>query len=137
VVLIAMSPIVKTIIAAIPPAALGLVIGLSSAWPLSHADLPVYSDNIEPTSLASVRKEIVPNMEYMASFRGRCEFKLVAQNSFVPCDPIAKFVNLKTHRSYFVFTIQNAADVFVFEGGKDHQPNLETYILSVDTAKNG
>ena len=77
------------------------------------------------------------DVEYVVSFKGTCKFKFLNRDSFFPCDPLVLFTNYKTHRSAFTFTAQDSTTVFVFEGGKDRQPNLENYYLSLDTAKFG
>jgi hypothetical protein len=75
----------------------------------------------------------VENLQYTVSFKGTSKYKLVNRTSFFPCDPNVRFENFKNHTSAFSFTVENST-IFVFSGGKDRQPNLENYFLSVDTA---
>ena len=76
----------------------------------------------------------VDNLEYTVSFKGTCKYKFLNRTSFFPCDPTVRFQNFTSHRSAFTFTVQDLA-IFIFSGGKDRQPNLENYFLSVDNAK--
>ena len=78
----------------------------------------------------------VENLQYTVSFKGTSKYKFVNRTSFFPCDPNVTFENFKNHRSAFSFTIENSG-FFIFSGGKDRQPNLENYFLSVDAAKFG
>jgi hypothetical protein len=75
----------------------------------------------------------VENLQYTVSFKGTSKYKFVNRTSFFPCDPNVRFENFKNHTSAFSFTVENST-IFVFSGGKDRQPNLENYFLSVDTA---
>ena len=47
------------------------------------------------------------------------------------------FTNYKSHRSSFEFTGHDGQAIFVFEGGKESQPDLENYDLSIDQVKFG
>jgi clan AA aspartic protease (TIGR02281 family) len=63
------------------------------------------------------------------AFFGRCRYQLVA--GFFPCgNPVAYNV-LKNGRSLLTFWSDQAA--YTLSGGKDRQPNLENYYLSIDT----
>jgi hypothetical protein len=71
------------------------------------------------------------NVNYAFVFEGKCKFKFVNQDTFLPCDSSVEFTNFKNHRSRLTFTVQNSG-LFVFEGGTDSQPNPENYYLNID-----
>ena len=59
------------------------------------------------------------------------------RDKFLACDPIVTFTNYKDHRNAFTFTAENSKAGFIFEGGRDRQPDLENYYLLVDKVKLG
>jgi len=63
------------------------------------------------------------------AFFGRCRYQLVA--GFFPCSEMVAYTVLKNGRSLLSFWNDEA--LFTLSGGKDRQPNLENYYLSIDT----
>jgi hypothetical protein len=62
-------------------------------------------------------------------FFGQCRYQLVT--GFFPCGEMVAYTVLKNGRSLLSFW--NDKSVFTLSGGKDRQPNLENYYLSIDT----
>jgi len=82
------------------------------------------------TSKASAQD--MSNVRHVVFAKGKCTYKLTpVSQSFIPCNP--SVVNtVYTHgRSSIHFTKEDA--FFSFSGGRDRQPNLENYILQVDS----
>jgi hypothetical protein len=82
-------------------------------------------------------QESAENIEYAIKFEGTCNSKFLHRDKFLACDPIVTFTNYKNHRSAFTFTAENSKAGFIFEGGRDRQPDLENYYLLVDKVKLG
>jgi hypothetical protein len=82
-------------------------------------------------------QESAENIEYAIKFEGTCNSKFLNRDKFLACDPIVTFTNYKNHRSAFTFTAENSKAGFIFEGGRDRQPDLENYYLLVDKVKLG
>src|ERR1019366_355885 len=72
-------------------------------------------------------QESAENIEYAIKIEGTCNAKFLNRDEFRPCDPIVTFTNYKNHRSAFTFTGENSKASFMFEGGRDRQPDLENY----------
>ncbi len=67
----------------------------------------------------------------MATFRGNCRFRLI--EGFFSCNPGVLLTRLGNGRS--IFTFAKGDTIFSLSGGKDRQPNLENYFLSIDTIR--
>jgi hypothetical protein len=52
---------------------------------------------------------------------------------FFPCDEKVSYVQLQNGRSLLSFVKEDT--VFTVSGGKDRQPNLENYYLTIDTIR--
>jgi clan AA aspartic protease (TIGR02281 family) len=63
------------------------------------------------------------------AFFGRCRYQLIA--GFFPCGNLVAYNLLKNGRSLLTFWSDQA--VYTLSGGKDRQPNLENFYLSIDT----
>ena len=64
-------------------------------------------------------------------FTGECRFQLV--QGFFPCQKTVMWLELKNGRAVVSFFKDDVA--FGLSGGRDRQPNLENYYLSVDTVR--
>jgi hypothetical protein len=90
----------------------------------------VLQDQTAPSGNApSVGAEPKIPLKAVTAFTGRCRFQLVA--GFLPCDAKVAWFELKNGRSMLAFF--NGNNKFFLSGGKDRQPNLEDYYLSIDT----
>jgi hypothetical protein len=92
---------------------------------------------IEEASPRHEKESGKPRPEYTVSYHGTCKAKFLNREEFIPCDPIVHFTNYDNHRSTFEFSSNKGAVVFVFEGGRDKQPDLENYELVVDKVRFG
>lgn len=72
-----------------------------------------------------------PNVKDIAFFTGQCRLQIV--KGFFPCNPGVAYMHLGNGRSAVLFQRGDAS--FTLSGGKDRQPNLENYYLSVDTLR--
>jgi hypothetical protein len=71
------------------------------------------------------------NVKNLAVFTGQCRLQIV--QGFFPCNPKVAYAQLGNGRS--LLTFQKDAVVFTLSGGRDRQPNLQNYYLSIDTLR--
>jgi clan AA aspartic protease (TIGR02281 family) len=65
-----------------------------------------------------------------ALFIGQCRYQIVI--GFFPCDDRVAYSVLQNGRSLLFFTVKGET-LITLSGGRDRQPNLENYFLSIDT----
>lgn len=64
----------------------------------------------------------------MVVYTGKCRLQIV--KGFFPCDSKVIYTLLRNGRTLIAFT--KGDDMFTVVGGRDRQPNLENYYLSLD-----
>jgi hypothetical protein len=69
------------------------------------------------------------DLKDLTIFTGQCRFRIV--KGTMPCDAKAVWLNLRNGRSLLAFS--KGEILFHLSGGKDRQPNLENYYLSIDS----
>jgi hypothetical protein len=69
------------------------------------------------------------DLKDLTIFTGQCRFRIVTGS--MPCDAKAAWINLQNGRSLLAFS--SGEILFHLSGGKDRQPNLESYYLSIDS----
>jgi hypothetical protein len=100
---------------------------------LTSSEPPPASDQTgragEPSSAPSAGADGSPDVKDLAVFTGQCRFQLI--KGFFPCDRKVAFAHLKNGRS--ILTFMKGDSLFHLSGGRDRQPNLENYYLTIDT----
>jgi hypothetical protein len=111
--------------------------GLVAAMSLVYAHKCVTSNEPQPSSGSGHNTAKSPASDAAASlgikditiFAGQCRLQIVS--GFFPCEEKVIFTQLRNGRS--VLTFVRDKTVLQVSGGRDRQPNLENYYLSIDT----
>jgi hypothetical protein len=96
----------------------------------AHSKQPVLpvGRNVAATSLPDSVIEST-NLKDFTIFTGQCRLQIDKRS--MPCDATAAWINLRSGRGLLAFS--NGEILFHISGGRDRQPNLENYYLSIDS----